>query len=63
MRTVAFMWMFIEGLYLNTIVTTLIMQDGFPHRFYFILGWIGPVVLMIIWLTCMAMEYSRYDLK
>lgn len=51
-RTAMFLWMFIEGLYLHTVVTVTVFQGRFPHYFYISLGWGVPIV--------MTVSYSHY---
>lgn len=48
-RTAMFMWMFIEGLYLNNVVTVTVFHGRFPYIFYSILGWGLPVLMTAVW--------------
>lgn len=56
-----FMWMFIEGLYLHNVVTVTVFQVRFPHAFYAVLGWGGPVIMTTIWALYTA--YHKHDQK
>lgn len=48
-RTAMFMWMFIEGLYLHSVVTVTVFQGKLPHRIYAIAGWGAPIIMTAIW--------------
>lgn len=53
-RTAMFMWMFIEGHYLNNVVTATVFQGRFPHLLYTVLGWGSPVLMTAVWATFTA---------
>ena len=38
-RTCMFMWMFIEGLYLNNLVSVPFFQGPISYKIYYLLGW------------------------
>jgi len=48
-KTVMFMWMFIEGLYLNNMVTVSVFQETQNFKLYMVAGWGFPVVLTSVW--------------
>mgnify|MGYP003406764110 CR=1 FL=1 len=46
-RAAMFLWMFIEGLYLHTVVTVTVFQGRFPHVLYCCIGWASPLILTV----------------
>lgn len=57
--SVMFMWMFIEGLYLHSVVTANALRERISHLFYYATGWGLPVIVTSIWATMTAMHYSQ----
>ncbi|XP_023706717.1 diuretic hormone receptor isoform X4 [Cryptotermes secundus] len=44
-----FFWMFVEGLYLYMLVVETFTGENIKLRFYVVLGWGAPVVIVILW--------------
>lgn len=60
-RTAMFMWMFIEGLYLNSLISVSVFQSNFPYIVYAALGWGLPIIMTAIWSVFTAQ--NRMGLK
>lgn len=55
-RTAMYMWMFIEGHYLNSLVTVAFYQGPDSYIGYYLVGWGLPAVLTLVW----ALVTSHY---
>ncbi|XP_070212246.1 secretin receptor-like [Littorina saxatilis] len=48
------MWIFVEGLYLHTLIIIAVFSERNHIRYYIILGWGGPLVFMLPWVIIRA---------
>ncbi|CAH2036046.1 unnamed protein product, partial [Iphiclides podalirius] len=55
--SVMFMWMFIEGLYLHSVVSANSLRERIPYQYYYIVGWGFPLVTTAVWATMTALHY------
>ncbi|XP_071812244.1 PDF receptor-like isoform X2 [Apostichopus japonicus] len=54
----AFAWMFVEGLYLNTLISSAVF--GRPNFIrYYIIAWVLPIPFVLAWSIAMFATYSR----
>ncbi|KAL5007066.1 hypothetical protein ScPMuIL_015872 [Solemya velum] len=44
-----YMWMFVEGLYLHTLIFVAVFQQKKMFKFYIFFGWCSPLVFVIPW--------------
>ncbi|XP_043235104.1 PDF receptor-like isoform X2 [Amphibalanus amphitrite] len=58
-RTAMFMWMFIEGLYLNTMISVTVFSPRFYDKFYYTTGWGAPVVMTTVWAVVTGLNYGH----
>ncbi|CAL4061366.1 unnamed protein product, partial [Meganyctiphanes norvegica] len=58
-RTAMFLWMFIEGMYLNNMVTLTVFHDKPNYRIYYLLGWGLPVLMTGSWAVVTAYKYNH----
>lgn len=49
-------WMFVEGLYLHTLIATNVFDPQSPFKFYYFIGWFLPLVCVVSWATTMATQ-------
>jgi hypothetical protein len=61
--TVMFLWMFIEGLYLNNLVTARVLKDNTSHFVYLSFGWGLPFVITAVWATITGLHYKKEEVK
>ncbi|GAB6025967.1 hypothetical protein CHUAL_011936 [Chamberlinius hualienensis] len=47
-------WMFIEGLYLHSRVTTSVFNSKPPFKLYYALGWGDPLIIITLWSVIMV---------
>nr|AWT50663.1 neuropeptide receptor [Diaphorina citri] len=59
-RTASFMWMFIEGFYLNNMVTVTVFQDKSYYCIYKVVGWGIPLIMTGLWALVTA-YYMREE--
>lgn len=59
-RTASFMWMFIEGFYLNKMVTVTVFQDKSYYCMYKMIGWGIPLLMTALWAVVTA-YYMREE--
>lgn len=52
-KTAMFMWMFVEGLYLHNVITVTVFQEYSYVKLYFYIGWVVPLVMVMIWVFVM----------
>ncbi|XP_069945771.1 PDF receptor-like [Cherax quadricarinatus] len=57
-RTAMFLWMFIEGYYLNSMLTVDVFTDQPNHTIYNLLGWGVPVVMTTVWAAVTAYQHT-----
>nr|XP_045619024.1 PDF receptor-like [Procambarus clarkii] len=57
-RTAMFLWMFIEGYYLNSMLTVAVFTDQPNHRVYNLLGWGVPVLMTTVWAVVTAVQHT-----
>ncbi|XP_071551532.1 PDF receptor-like isoform X2 [Panulirus ornatus] len=57
-RTAMFLWMFIEGHYLNSMLTVAVFTDQPNHMVYNLLGWGLPVVMTAVWAAVTAVQHT-----
>ncbi|XP_042204158.1 PDF receptor-like [Homarus americanus] len=50
-------WMFVEGLFLHSRLTSNVFDSGAPFTLYYIIGWGWPLVFLAAWATTMALHY------
>ncbi|XP_026742113.1 PDF receptor-like, partial [Trichoplusia ni] len=56
--SVMFMWMFIEGIFLNNLVTNRAMRTHWSYTTYFLIGWLAPVVGTVAWAITTGYYYK-----
>ncbi|XP_050418764.1 PDF receptor isoform X2 [Patella vulgata] len=56
-KTVKFMWMFIEGLYLHNMIAVSVFSSKPSYALYYTVGWGLPMVLTIAWAIPMAQTH------
>lgn len=56
--TAMFCWMFIEGIYLHSVVATNILKDFIGYRQYLVIGWCTPMVFSATWAWATSIHYS-----
>ncbi|KAL0852374.1 hypothetical protein ABMA28_000572 [Loxostege sticticalis] len=61
--TEMFLWMFIEGLYLNNLVTSNVLKEHMAYNVYFIVGWSLPLIITIVWAAVTGMHYKNEVVK
>ncbi|XP_018022303.2 calcitonin receptor-like protein 1 [Hyalella azteca] len=57
-RTAMFLWMFIEGHYLHSMLTITVFSDRPNFIFYYVLGWGLPVVMTAVWAAVTVTHHS-----
>ncbi|XP_047478460.1 PDF receptor-like [Penaeus chinensis] len=57
-RTAMFLWMFIEGHYLNSMLTVAVFTDRPNHKIYNLLGWGLPVLMTAVWAAVTAVKHT-----
>ncbi|XP_042206987.1 PDF receptor-like [Homarus americanus] len=57
-RTAMFLWMFIEGHYLNSMLTVAVFTDQPNHTMYGEVGWGVPVVMTTVWAAVTAVQHT-----
>ncbi|KAG7176323.1 Corticotropin-releasing factor receptor 2-like 1 [Homarus americanus] len=50
-------WMFVEGLFLHSRLTSNVFDSGAPFTLYYMIGWGWPMVFLAAWATTMALHY------
>ncbi|KAG1663007.1 PDF receptor [Nymphon striatum] len=58
-KTVMFMWFLVEGLYLHQLVAVTVFAFQPNYLLYYLLGWIAPLTIIIIWAAIMATYMSH----
>ncbi|ODM89688.1 PDF receptor [Orchesella cincta] len=58
-RTAMFMWMFVEGLFLNNFVTVTVFKEKLSPIIYPIIGWVVPIPLTIVWAVVTYLQYGH----
>ncbi|XP_018026890.1 LOW QUALITY PROTEIN: calcitonin receptor-like protein 1 [Hyalella azteca] len=53
-RSAMFMWMFIEGMYLNNLISVAFFQGPPNYCAYYCIGWGVPAVVTTVWAAVMA---------
>ncbi|XP_033223584.1 PDF receptor [Belonocnema kinseyi] len=56
-RTAMFMWMFIEGFFLHSIISVTVFQEASYYQVYRLVGWGPPAFLTLAWATVTAIYY------
>ena len=51
-----FMWMFCEGLYLHTLLAFAFISESRILRYFFVLGWGLPLVIVPIYTVLRALD-------
>ncbi|XP_045102386.1 PDF receptor-like [Portunus trituberculatus] len=57
-RTAMFLWMFLEGHYLNSMLTVAVFTDHPNYMVYNLLGWGLPVVMTAVWAAVTAVQHT-----
>ncbi|XP_066942169.1 PDF receptor-like [Macrobrachium rosenbergii] len=57
-RTAMFLWMFIEGHYLNSMLTNAVFTDRPNHKMYNLIGWGLPIVMTAVWAAVTAVKHT-----
>ncbi|KAK8377790.1 hypothetical protein O3P69_014023 [Scylla paramamosain] len=57
-RTAMFLWMFLEGHYLNSMLTVAVFTDHPNYTVYNLLGWGLPVVMTAVWAAVTAVQHT-----
>nr|XP_053652018.1 corticotropin-releasing factor receptor 1-like [Cherax quadricarinatus] len=50
-------WMFVEGLFLHSRLTSNVFDSGAPFFIYYCIGWGWPMVLLVAWTTTMILHH------
>ncbi|XP_071546262.1 corticotropin-releasing factor receptor 2-like [Panulirus ornatus] len=50
-------WMFVEGLFLHSRLTSNVFDSGAPFALYYIIGWGCPLVFLVAWAATMSTYY------
>ncbi|KAL8585881.1 hypothetical protein ACOMHN_019296 [Nucella lapillus] len=58
--TASTMWIFVEGLYLHTLVIVAVFSERSHIRYYVLLGWGGPLIFVIPWVIVRATVEDKY---
>ncbi|CAL8137210.1 unnamed protein product [Orchesella dallaii] len=56
-------WMFIQGFYLHGKLTTNVFDRGPPFKVYYLIGWVLPLVLIIIYATTLEVVHPVHCWK
>ncbi|XP_053634050.2 corticotropin-releasing factor receptor 2 [Cherax quadricarinatus] len=51
-------WMFVEGLFLHSRLTSNVFDSGAPFAIYYTIGWGVPLVFIIAWATTMYFQHE-----
>ncbi|PVD30647.1 hypothetical protein C0Q70_09920 [Pomacea canaliculata] len=54
------MWIFVEGLYLHTLIIVAVFSEKNHIRWYILLGWGGPLVFIVPWVVLRATVEDTY---
>uniref|UniRef100_A0A2A4J1F0 G-protein coupled receptors family 2 profile 2 domain-containing protein n=1 Tax=Heliothis virescens TaxID=7102 RepID=A0A2A4J1F0_HELVI len=57
-RLVVYSWMFIEGIFLNTLVSANTLRNEIPILYFYIGGWVTPISLVAVWVSVVSSHYS-----
>ncbi|XP_067649839.1 secretin receptor-like [Haliotis asinina] len=55
-----YMWIFVEGLYLHTLIIVAVFSERNTVRWYILLGWGGPLVFVIPWVAVRASLENKF---
>ncbi|XP_045615571.1 corticotropin-releasing factor receptor 1 [Procambarus clarkii] len=50
-------WMFVEGLFLHSRLTSNVFDSGAPFTIYYTIGWGAPLVFILAWSITMSLHY------
>ncbi|XP_042877941.1 calcitonin gene-related peptide type 1 receptor-like [Penaeus japonicus] len=50
-------WMFVEGLFLHSRLTSNVFDSGAPFPLYYTIGWGAPLVFIVAWSVTMSIHY------
>ncbi|XP_047490882.1 secretin receptor-like [Penaeus chinensis] len=50
-------WMFVEGLFLHSRLTSNVFDSGAPFPLYYTIGWGVPLVFIVAWAVTMSLHY------
>ncbi|KAL7632820.1 UNVERIFIED_CONTAM: hypothetical protein RMT77_016817 [Armadillidium vulgare] len=53
-RSAMFMWMFIEAMYLNNLISVAFFQGPSDYKVYYLIGWGIPVIMTSLWAIVMS---------
>ncbi|XP_050691613.1 PDF receptor-like isoform X2 [Eriocheir sinensis] len=53
-------WMFVEGLFLHSRLTSNVFHSGAPFPLYYAIGWGAPLVFIVGWGTTMALHHPAH---
>ncbi|XP_067650189.1 PDF receptor-like isoform X2 [Haliotis asinina] len=56
-KTVKFMWMFVEGLYLHNMIAVSVFSGKPNYAVFYAIGWGFPVLLIVAWVVAMTQMY------
>ncbi|KAJ8737313.1 hypothetical protein PYW07_000584 [Mythimna separata] len=61
-RLVVYGWMFIEGIFLNTLISANTLRNEIPINYFYVGGWGVPAIVIAIWATVVGRHYSNEPL-
>ena len=62
-RLVVYGWMFIEGIFLNTLISANTLRNEIPINYFYTGGWGVPAILIAIWATVVGRHYSKESIN
>ncbi|KAJ8737489.1 hypothetical protein PYW08_000084 [Mythimna loreyi] len=62
-RLVVYGWMFIEGIFLNTLISANTLRNEIPINYFYVGGWCVPAIVIAIWATVVGRHYSKEPLN
>nr|XP_053634325.1 corticotropin-releasing factor receptor 2-like [Cherax quadricarinatus] len=51
-------WMFVEGLFLHSRLTSNVFDSGAPFAIYYTIGWGAPLVFILAWAATMSLHHE-----
>ncbi|CAG9782353.1 unnamed protein product [Diatraea saccharalis] len=58
-----FIWMLIEGIYLNSLVSIAAFKYRVSYVIYYSVGWGVPFIITAVWAVITALHYQKEDVK
>ncbi|XP_063891550.1 PDF receptor isoform X1 [Helicoverpa armigera] len=62
-RLVVYAWMFIEGIFLNTLVSANTLRNEIPIFYFYVGGWVTPISVIAVWVSVVSSHYSDDDVR